>query len=76
MRKRLFTGAVVFFLLALGFSTTSMAPTAKAEDPCVYCQMAAQARLDACERALGPNQFCYDQYNQDIVTCYATICEQ
>lgn len=76
MRKRVFTTALVFALLALGFSATSMSPTAKAEDPCVYCQASAQIRLDACEAALGPNEFCYDQYNRDIVVCYATLCEQ
>jgi hypothetical protein len=77
MRKsRILTITLVFFLLALIFSSTTKTLTVRAEDPCTECMRFVQAHYEACEAALGPNQICYDQYNNDVVLCYATVCEQ
>lgn len=73
------TATLVLFVLALAFSSSHTSPTAKAKqtDACDECQAAVQAQLDACEAQNGgPSQFCYDQFNQGIVHCYATVCEQ
>ncbi|HEX8458050.1 MAG TPA: hypothetical protein VF656_12190 [Pyrinomonadaceae bacterium] len=72
--------AVIFCALALLVSTPYAGRTAHAAqqpDPCVKCQSKVQQRLDKCEaKAGGPTLACYDEYNQGIVDCYATVCEQ
>jgi hypothetical protein len=74
------TLAVIFCALALLLSTPYAGRTAHAAqqpDPCVRCQSKVQERLDKCEAQHGgPAQECYDEYNQGIVNCYATVCEQ
>lgn len=75
------TLAVIFCALALLLSTPYAARTARAAqqpDPCVKCQSKVQQRLDKCiERSGGVfTQECADEYNQGIVDCYATVCEQ
>jgi len=75
------TLAFVFCVLALVLSTPYAAPTATAAaqppDPCVKCQGRVQRRLEKCEaQSGGPTLACYDEYNQGIVDCYATVCEQ
>lgn len=74
-RSRILTITLVFFLLALIFSSTAKTPVVKAEDPCTECMRFVEAHFEACEAVLGPNQICYDQYNNDVVICYATVCE-
>jgi hypothetical protein len=79
--KRLFalTATLILFVLALVFSTpyTSSTVKAKQTDACDECVGQVQATLDNCEAQNGgPSNFCYDQYNQGIVHCYATVCEQ
>ena len=83
MRKKLvsLTLAVVFCLLALVLSTPYTARTATAApqqpDPCVKCQRKVQQRLEKCEaKSGGPTLACYDEFNQGIIDCYATVCEQ
>ena len=68
--------ALISCLLALVFSSPFISRTVKAEDPCVECLQWVQSRFEACEAVSGPSQFCYDQFNSDIVHCYATVCEQ
>jgi hypothetical protein len=67
------------FLLALALPApyTPRKASAEAPDKCVKCQGKAQQNLDKCEaQSGGPTQACYDQFNLDIVDCYATVCEQ
>jgi len=75
--SRILAATLVFFVLALGFVSTFTSRTVKAIDPCEECMVAVQAQFEACEAANGgPSQFCYDQFNQGVVFCYATVCEQ
>jgi hypothetical protein len=70
---------LVLFVLALAFSLPYSTRTAKAAPPdkCVKCQVKVQRDLEKCEAQHGgPAQECYDQFNQGIVDCYATVCEQ
>jgi hypothetical protein len=79
--KRSFILAAVFFLstLAVLFSSPSSSRVVKASppDPCTKCVAKVQRDFEKCEaRAGGPTQECYDGFNQGIVDCYATVCEQ
>jgi hypothetical protein len=72
-----FSAALISCVLALVFSSPHISRTVKAMDACDVCVGQVQQTLDACEAQNGgPSQFCYDQYNQGIVHCYATVCEQ
>jgi hypothetical protein len=76
-RSRILTGTLVVFLLALAFVSTFTSRMVKAEDPCIECMRGVQAQLEACETAFGgPSQVCYDQFNNGVIVCYATVCEQ
>jgi hypothetical protein len=69
------TLAVIFCALALLLSTPYAA--AQQPDPCVKCLRKVEHRFEKCETQHGgPAQECYDGFNQDIVDCYATVCEQ
>jgi hypothetical protein len=75
------TLAVVFCALALLLSTPYATRTAKAApqqpDPCLKCLRKVQERSDKCEAKNGGlTQECADEFNQGIVNCYATVCEQ
>lgn len=75
------TLAVVFCVLALLLSTPYTTRTVKAApqqpDPCNKCVGKVQQRLDKCIAKSGAfTQECGDEYNQGIVDCYATVCEQ
>lgn len=73
------TLALIFCALALLFPTPYAGGTARAEqsDPCVKCQSKVQQRLDKCIEKSGEfTQECADEFNQGIVDCYATVCEQ
>ena len=77
-RPLLFTVTLVLFVLALVFSSPFSARTVKADqpDPCVKCQAKVQRDFEHCEARYGVSQFCYDQFNNGIIACYATVCEQ
>lgn len=80
MKTSFILAAVLFlFTLALVFSSPSSSRSVKAAppDPCTKCLGKVQRDLDKCEaQSGGPTQACYDQFNQGIVDCYATVCEQ
>jgi hypothetical protein len=69
------TLAVVFCVLALVLSTPYTA-TAQQPDPCQKCLEKLARDFDKCEAKYGVSQRCYDQFNNDIINCYATVCEQ
>ena len=72
--------AVVFCVLALLLSTPYAARTAEAApqqpDPCQKCLEKLARDFDKCEAKYGVSQRCYDQFNNDVIVCYATVCEQ
>jgi hypothetical protein len=72
--------ALVFFVLALAFSSLSITRTASAvpPDPCVKCQGKCQKEYDKCLNRfpVAEQQQCHDGFNSCIVVCYATVCEQ
>jgi hypothetical protein len=73
------TATVVVFVLALAFSSPYAPRTVKAvpsSDPCTKCLEKVQRDFEKCEAKHGVGQFCYDQFNEGIVHCYATVCEQ
>lgn len=71
---------LVFFVLALVFSTPYTSRTVKAvapPDPCEKCLAKLEKKFEKCEAQHGgPSQECYDLFNQGIIDCYATVCEQ
>jgi hypothetical protein len=70
------TFCLLMLTLSLNFTTTTV-KAVQPPDPCVKCQAKVQKRLDQCEAQHGgPAQVCYDEFNQGIVDCYATVCEQ
>jgi hypothetical protein len=75
-----FSAALILLVLMLTFSLSLTTRTVKAVrtlDKCDRCVGKVQQRLEKCEaQSGGPTQACYDQYNQGIVDCYATVCEQ
>lgn len=74
-----FSAAFVFFVLMLSFSTPYTARTVKAEppDPCLKCLAKVQKDYEKCEARMGgPNIVCDEGFNQGIIACYATVCEQ
>jgi hypothetical protein len=72
------TPMLALFVLALVFSSPYSATTVKAQppDPCVKCQEKVQRDFEKCEAKYGVSQFCYDEFNNGIIACYATVCEQ
>lgn len=78
-RSFVLAAALLLSTLALTFSSTSSSNVVKASppDPCTKCLAKVQRRFEKCEAQHGgPSQVCYDQFNADIVECYATVCEQ
>ena len=82
MRRRplsYFSAALIFCLLMLSLSLPYTTRTVKAQtpDPCVECLGKVEQLFEQCELLFGgPNNFCYNLFNQGIVYCYATVCEQ
>ena len=66
------------FVLALVFSSPFRAGVVHAvpPDPCVKCQQKVQHDFERCEARFGVSRFLQDQFNQGIIDCYATVCEQ
>lgn len=64
-------------VLSTPYATRTVAAAPQQPDPCVKCNVKVQHRLEKCEaRSGGPTQQCYDEYNQGVSECYATVCEQ
>lgn len=74
------TLAVVFCALALLLSTPYAARTAKAApqqpDPCQKCLEKLAHDVNKCEEKYGLSERCNDVFNNGIIHCYATVCEQ
>ena len=80
-RSFVFWATLIFFSLALTFSSPSTSRTVRAvqqPDPCVKCQSKCQREYDRClnKYPVEEQQQCHDGFNSCIVVCYATVCEQ
>lgn len=79
-RKLALCATMIFFALALTFTSLSPSHTTKAvpPDPCVKCQGKCQREYDRClaRFPIEEQQQCHDGFNSCIVDCYATVCEQ
>lgn len=62
---------------ALFVVTSSNPPTVGARDACTDCLGKVQALYEACTDLYGETSYyCGDVFNDAIVYCYATVCEQ
>lgn len=77
-RLLVLTAMTVLFVLTLALSSPYTSRTVKADqpDPCNKCLEKLARDFDKCEAKYGVSQRCYDQFNNDIINCYATVCEQ
>lgn len=81
MLKRLTRKFFTLFVLVAALAVVSSAPdsttrTAKALDPCDECNGKVGALYNACADLYGETAYCGDIYNDGVVFCYATVCEQ
>jgi hypothetical protein len=76
-RTLLLAATMVVLMLTLAFSTPSHSGAVNAaNDKCTTCLEKIERDFEKCEAKYGVGQFCYDQFNNDIIHCYATVCEQ
>ena len=76
-RTRILVATLVLLVLTVALaSSSSTTRTAKARDACSVCQGKVQTLYDACADLYGETAYCGDIYNDGIVYCYATVCEQ
>lgn len=76
-RTRIFVSTLLLFVLTISLASSSTTTrTAKALDPCTECQVKVNALYNACADLYGENAYCGDIYNDGVVFCYATVCEQ
>lgn len=76
-RTRILVATLMLCALTIGLASSSTTTrTAKARDACSECQVKVNALYNACADLYGENAYCGDIYNDGIVFCYATVCEQ
>jgi len=75
MRRLMILTVMLTLLLALVMASPRAPRVVKADATCDACMSSAQIRFDACVTATMNNIACYDQFNRDMVVCYATVCE-
>jgi hypothetical protein len=75
-RTRILAAALLLCVLALVFTSSSTTRTAKARDACTECLGKVQTLYEACADLYGETAYCGDIFNDAIVFCYATVCEQ
>jgi hypothetical protein len=80
-RSLAFSSALVFSVLALALSSPFASRTARADDlkkdKCVTCLRKVQRDYEKCvEQQGGETPECGEEFNRNIVECYATVCEQ
>ncbi len=79
MRRTFDTAAAaVLFALALALTSPHGARTVRADPPdaCVKCLGKVQHDYEKCQAKFGPVLMCDEEFNEGIVYCYATVCEQ
>lgn len=76
-RTRILVATLTLSLLTIALASSSTTTrTAKANDPCTDCQVKVNALYNACADLYGETAYCGDIYNDGVVFCYATVCEQ
>jgi hypothetical protein len=76
-RIRIFVATLMLLALTIVLASSSTTTrTVKARDACGDCQAKVQALYDACANLYGETAYCGDIFNDGIVYCYATVCEQ
>ena len=75
MRRLMILTVMLALLLGLVMASPRYARVVKADDLCETCMTSAEQRFEACVTATMNNIICYDQFNRDVVVCYATVCE-
>jgi hypothetical protein len=76
MKRLMILTVLLVLLMSLVMTSPHASREVKAGDPCTDCLMWVEAHFEECEAIHGQSQFCYDQFNSDIVYCYAHYCEQ
>ena len=79
-RSLAFTAALVFFVLALVLSLPFASRTVRADDlkkdKCLDCLRKVNRDYEKCVAEQGETPACGEEFNQNIIECYATVCEQ
>lgn len=76
-RTRILVATLLLSVLTIGLASSSTTTrTVKARDACTDCTVKVQALYDACANLYGETAYCGDIYNDGVVYCYATVCEQ
>jgi hypothetical protein len=76
-KTRILIATLLLSVLTIGLASSSTTTrTAKARDECSVCQGKVQTLYEACADLYGENAYCGDIFNDGIVFCYATVCEQ
>ncbi len=80
-RTFILAAALVCFVLALLMSSSPASRMARADDikkdKCDACLQKLAADQEKCAAKYGEfSQTCADEFNQGIIDCYATVCEQ
>ncbi|HEX7316559.1 MAG TPA: hypothetical protein VF297_21840 [Pyrinomonadaceae bacterium] len=76
-RIRIRVAILMLLVLTLGLvSSSTTTRTVKARDACTDCTVKVQALYDACADLYGETAYCGDLFNDGVVFCYATVCEQ
>jgi len=77
MRRLMILTVMLALRLAVAMASPRTSRVVKAADSCEDCMLGVEQRFEACQNALGPDaQICYDTFNDGVVVCYATVCEQ
>jgi hypothetical protein len=77
MRRMMLLTVMLALLLALVMGSPRAPRVVKAADQCEDCLAQVESAFEECLNTLGQNaQVCYDLFNDGIVACYATVCEQ
>ena len=76
-RTRILVKLLLLFVMTLGLVYSSATTrTVQARDACTDCMVKVQALYDACANLYGETAYCGDIFNDGVVYCYATVCEQ
>lgn len=76
-RTRILVAMLMLIVLTIGLASSSTTTrTVKARDACGVCQGKVQALYNACADLYGETEYCGNLFNDGIVYCYATVCEQ
>lgn len=76
MRRLMILTVMLAFLFALVMTWPRASRVVKADDPCFDCMQGVEQRYELCMSTIANAEVCGDMYNEGVVACYATVCEQ